>query len=320
MKKPLCCALAFALLLGLAPVSAKAADKLDEIQNYQITVDMRSDATMDMTYHIEWKVLDDSSEGPLTWVKIGVANSHVDEIQALSDSIADIYYSGDDGDYVRIDLDQTYYAGDVVTLDFSLHQSYMYRVDTDNEICSFYFTPGWFDGIDVKSMTVLWNDENVLHCDSSEKQGNYHYWSTSLSAGERTSVYLEYSLDAFDTDYAEPYEEGYQESGGTTNDDGGGLAVAIMAIVFIGILVVAAITSKRRGGGGGYHGGFGTRVYYGGGGHCACASSCACACACACAGGGRAGCSAKNFYGAAQLEQLEYALKKHAEIETRQTK
>lgn len=29
--------------------------------------------------------------------------------------------------------------------------------------------------------------------------------------------------------------------------------------------------------------------------HCACVSSCACACACA--GGGRAGCSKKDFYG-----------------------
>lgn len=52
--------------------------------------------------------------------------------------------------------------------------------------------------------------------------------------------------------------------------------------------------------GSGRGGGFGGGGF-GGGGHCACASSCACACACACAGGGRAGCSAKNLYGAVQL-------------------
>lgn len=55
-------------------------------------------------------------------------------------------------------------------------------------------------------------------------------------------------------------------------------------------------------GGGGRGGGFGGGGF-GGGGHCACASSCACACACACAGGGRAGCSAKNLYGAVRLDQ-----------------
>ena len=62
-----------------------------------------------------------------------------------------------------------------------------------------------------------------------------------------------------------------------------------------------------RGGGGGFGGGsrgggFGGGGF-GGGGHCACASSCACACACACAGGGRAGCSAKNLYGAVKLNR-----------------
>ena len=56
-------------------------------------------------------------------------------------------------------------------------------------------------------------------------------------------------------------------------------------------------------GGGSRGGGFGGGGFGGGGGHCACASSCACACACACAGGGRAGCSAKNLYGAVKLNQ-----------------
>ncbi|MBQ0037556.1 MAG: hypothetical protein KBS74_02690 [Clostridiales bacterium] len=67
----------------------------------------------------------------------------------------------------------------------------------------------------------------------------------------------------------------------------------------------------RTGGGGGHGGGFGGGSRgggfggggFGGGSHCACASSCACACACACAGGGRAGCSAKNLYGAVQLNE-----------------
>lgn len=63
-------------------------------------------------------------------------------------------------------------------------------------------------------------------------------------------------------------------------------------------------------GGGSRGGGFGGSGF-GGGSHCACASSCACACACACAGGGRAGCSAKNLYGAVQLsKQLTEELEK----------
>lgn len=56
-------------------------------------------------------------------------------------------------------------------------------------------------------------------------------------------------------------------------------------------------------GGGKRGGGFGGGGFGGGSSHCACASSCACACACACAGGGRAGCSAKNLYGAVKLSE-----------------
>ena len=62
-------------------------------------------------------------------------------------------------------------------------------------------------------------------------------------------------------------------------------------------------SSSRSSFGGGSRGGGFSGGGFGGGGHCACASSCACACACACAGGGRAGCSAKNLYGAVHLSR-----------------
>jgi hypothetical protein len=310
-KRLLALSLALVLMIGLGvPLSARAAGKLDEIQVYNITVDMESDASMDLTYHIEWKVLDDSSEGPLSWVKVGVPNQYVDNIQALSDNISDIYYYNDGGDYVRIDLDREYYANEIVTMDFSLREPYMYKTDAENNLCSFYLTPGWFEEIDVKSMTILWNNENVQNSDSTATEGNYLKWTTSLAAGEKFSAYVEYSMDVFSTDYAEPayseqpYEETtYYPEYESDYNSGGGSGGWIFLIIFLPIIIIIIII-RRIGGGGGYDGGFGTRGgFYGGGGHSSCASSCACACgcacACACAGGGRAGCSAKNFYGAA---------------------
>ncbi len=32
---------------------------------------------LDITYDIEWKVLDSTTEGPLTWVQIGTPNSNL---------------------------------------------------------------------------------------------------------------------------------------------------------------------------------------------------------------------------------------------------
>ena len=119
-------------------------------------------------------------------------------------------------------------------------------------------------------------------------------------------------------------------------DDTGDAIVGMMVMIFVVIFILVLISAARRGDG--YAGGFGTRYVFvnhlwypagpdgrprpgsvgtktkprpprrggggfGGGSHCACASSCACACACACAGGGRAGCSAKNLYGAVKLDE-----------------
>ena len=55
---------------------ASASGDLDEILEYAITVDVNEDGTLNMFYHIRWKVLDSTTEGPLEWVQIGVPNKH----------------------------------------------------------------------------------------------------------------------------------------------------------------------------------------------------------------------------------------------------
>ena len=74
--------------------------------------------------------------------------------------------------------------------------------------------------------------------------------------------------------------------------------------------------SGGSGGFGGFGGGSGRGSGAGrrSGGGCACACACvSCACACACAGGGRAGCSAKDFKGAVDAAALCAILKKDKE-------
>ena len=108
-KKILISAIILACLLITMTLPAYAASKpLDEIQDYTITVNMRPDGTMDIKYHLEWKVLDDSLEGPLEWVKIGNPNKYVDEITALSNNIKNIKYISDGGSFIRIDFKNIY--------------------------------------------------------------------------------------------------------------------------------------------------------------------------------------------------------------------
>lgn len=276
MKKIIRIALA-ALLLLLPAVSAKAADPLDEIKSYVVTVDMRQDGTMNIEYHLDWLVLDDTSEGPLTWVKIGIPNSNVDGVKGLSPNIADIRYVAEGGDYVRVEFDRAYHAEETVSFDFSIHQSYMYTLNGNT--CSYSFTPGWFDGITVDSLKVLWNKADVASSNATGEEGEYLTWETSLDAGERYEVRVEYPIGVFDT----------LETMQVTESDGNiGSVIAFVLIFFFAI-------ARFIWGNDDYKGGFGRSGTHGHTHSCACAG---CACACACAGGGRAGCSIKNFYGA----------------------
>ena len=101
---------------------------LDQIEEYEIKISPRSDGTLDMLYHIRWRVLNDQKDGPLTWVKVGIPNSHIDEVISGTAGIKDIRYYSSDGDYVRIDFIDKYYAGQSVNIDFSFHQSHKPRL------------------------------------------------------------------------------------------------------------------------------------------------------------------------------------------------
>lgn len=284
----------FLLLIAICilaiPNEAFAKEPLDEIQNYELVVDMRNDGTMDIKYHIEWKVLDDSSEGPLSWVKIGIPNKHVDEIQANSSNISKIKYMAESGKtYIKIHFDREYYANEIISFDFSIHQSYMYVIDEEDHLLRYSFTPGWFDEIEVKNITIRWNDFNVIKNNSKQSENGYLVWNSSLSYGEKMNASVSYNLDAFNTNKNEQYKENESTGNGKVL-----FGVIIFGVVILVIVVTICISIDDYND----HSGFGTRTSY----HstyvhhssCACVSSCACACACA--GGGRAGCSKKDFY------------------------
>ena len=62
---------------------------MDYIRSYVVTVDPREDGSVDITYDIDWQVIDGDKTDYLSWVKIGLANSSVDELTPLTDTISD---------------------------------------------------------------------------------------------------------------------------------------------------------------------------------------------------------------------------------------
>lgn len=192
-----------AVLITAVPVYAKATD---EIEDYEITVDVNEDATLNIVYHIDWRVLDSGSVGPLTWMNIGIPNKHAENPVALSDTISHIDL---DGSYAKVYLDREYYEGELVSVDFSITQDYMYQVDKLREGESVYsFTPGWFDDIEVDRLVIKWNYENVSSfAPECIIDKGYNVWETRLAPGEKYTVTMSYPNDAYAFDLSKSEKE-----------------------------------------------------------------------------------------------------------------
>lgn len=288
------------------------AKDLDKINKYYITVDPRSDGSLDMTYYIDWEVLDSDSAGPLEWVQIGVPNSNIDLVQAISSNIKSVKYSSNGGDYIRVDFKQPYYKGEVVSFSFSFHQSYMYDIKED--LAKYKFTPGWFDDIEVKEIMVFWKAEDVFSANSKKiNEDNYYVWKDSLRKGGKLKVDVSYSryVRNFDTSKQDMYATKFNSS----NNDSVTKNTSLIGVVFfilIAISIISSLTSGYSSHRGYYDRGYRRHSHHH---HSSCASSCACvsscACACACAGGGRVGCSKKDFYGTTiRTKMLNKVIKK----------
>ena len=66
-------------LINQTKVVASSGD-LDYIHEYIVKVDPRYDGTLDIEYRIKWEVLNDTKDGPLTWIVVGIPNVYVDEL------------------------------------------------------------------------------------------------------------------------------------------------------------------------------------------------------------------------------------------------
>lgn len=386
--KALFVGLIFALCFLTAGQKAFAYDgPTDEITKYEITVDVNEDATLNIRYHIEWKVLESDEAGPLSWVKIGIPNKHVLKSEAYSDNIRKLSVDTSDGCYAKVYFKDDYYEGQTVSFDFMLVQDNMYQVDKPQEgMVKYVFTPGWFDEIAVKELVVRWNhDKADSWSPDSFMENGYLLWGTRLSAGERFSVDVVYPNDAYAFHLDKEYDDG------SNSDSTVEVFMILFVVIFALVMVVTVIFSSVReyGKSANLGAAYETKitrtkiVYYpvceGCGGvraegkdccascgrdmiqskeiieekkvkpedrealwykkngtyhyssdphtyvrvntirvpssrprttssaRSSCAhSSCACACACACAGGGRAGCSTKDFYRTSlRLKQLK---------------
>ena len=201
----------------------------DEIKRYTIFVEVNDDATLKIHYHLEWKVLDSGpGVGPLTWLKIGVPNSHVISSKPISDTVDHVKISGN---YAEVYLDKEYYEGDVVGVDYEIVQDYMYQVDKLKEGETVYsFTPGWFDDIKVDELQICWkNDKAIAFTPDCEIDADRNVWKTSLGKGDKFTVTMTYPNDAYGFDLSKSNDG---------DDDRGGITEVVELVVGILLFII----------------------------------------------------------------------------------
>ena len=245
-------AVLLSLLLCLAALCAPALadDPTDEILDYTITASVNDDGTVNLEYHIDWKVLRDDI-GALEWITVGIPNGEYVSIEARSDTIKEIGYSTENGSSVRIDFDRSYHAGETVSFDYLVVQDYMYQMNLFQEGQTAYvFTPGWFDEIAVDALTVRWDSADTASWspDCLVKSG-YLEWTKALVPGETFQVTVAYPNDARAfNDSKAIYQPGDRNGGGDydnydnyesdSGDDFGAAFGGLMVLLFfVGIPV-----------------------------------------------------------------------------------
>ena len=245
--------LAVLLLTGLLFSGTRAqAAATDEILNFSIQVDVNEDASLEMIYHIEWKVLyDNGGKEKLEWVDLGVPNKYHTNIKPLTDTIKNIK---DNGSKLAIYLDRGYSKNEIVTFEFSMTQDHMYQIDKWVEGETVYtFTPAWFDDFSVDELLIAWNADQAgaWQPDCLEMDG-YLVFSTSLSPGDRYTISVVYPNDTFGFTPERQADGGgssYNPGGNGGGYNGGDDNVSVFEIiagiigfsVFLGFIIVPIV-------------------------------------------------------------------------------
>ena len=191
---------------------------------------------------------------------------------------------------------------------------------------TYNFTPGWFEDIEVENISIKWKSTKAISANTDVKENGYYVWTDSLNKNEKINIEVSYPSDAFNWDLESKKNtstsndftktekfDGFAylktTQGNTSSTES--FSIRNLFIILVVVVVLSVVVSfatpdsyyRHRG-----YGGYSSYRYHdydchhhhshrsrSSGGVCACVKSCACACACA--GGGRAGCSKKDFYG-----------------------
>ena len=124
---------------------------------------------------------------PMLNVRFISVNDQVDSFENLTpDTVSGVRAQTEDGNtFARITFVRRYYAPDYaaqagqqsqVHFSFRVHQSHLYTLSDDGS-ATYLFTPGWFDDLEVQSLTIRWKASDGMVADTETMEDGYYVWT-----------------------------------------------------------------------------------------------------------------------------------------------
>ena len=229
------------------PAFAADSKPTVEILNYEQQINPRSNHSLDVEYTLKLKVI--SADKDITWIKIPIQNSSVDDFESISDNIDEICYYEEDGkDYIRVNLNKIYSENDIIEIKFSVCQSDIHTIN--NDIIYYSYVVYGFSDIDVKELSIFWNSKNVLESSSYNIDSNSYYtWNTKLQYDQKFNIFIQYDSKQFkdifveqDNDEISNNDETSETENQDESDDNDWDWGSFMVGIFVGILIVLFVS------------------------------------------------------------------------------
>lgn len=180
----------------ILPAFAADSKPTTEVLHYEQKINPRSDYSLDVEYNLKLKVI--STDKDITWIKIPIQNSSVDEFKTISDNIDEVRYYEEDGkSYIRVNLKKLFSEGDIIEIKFSIRQSDVHTIN--NDIIYYSYIIDGFSDINKNELLVLWNSKKVLESSSNDiNSDSYYTWNTELLSDKKFNIFIKYDSNQFE--------------------------------------------------------------------------------------------------------------------------
>lgn len=197
------------------PAFAADSKPTIEVLTYEQYINPRSNHSLDVEYTLKLKVI--SADKDITWVKIPIQNSSVDDFESISDNIDEIrYYEENGNDYIRVNLSKIYSKNDIIEIKFSVCQSDIHTIN--NDIIYYSYVVYGFSDVDIKELSIFWNSKNVLESSSYDIDSNSYYtWNPELISNKKFNIFVKYDSKQFKEIFVEENSE--EKNNETSNNE-----------------------------------------------------------------------------------------------------